>query len=111
MRDKLTLIAGDFNQPNEGDYPAAEWAKIAEDMTRAKLDLDDGAMERMRSAGFVPTFEAADSPSPRPATTAWNGALVDYIYANRPSHARVRSTVAYHTLASDHLPLVGDLVC
>ena len=111
--EKLTLIAGDFNQANEADYPPAEWAAIAEDMKRAKLDLNDGAMDAMRAAGFVPTFEAAVRPAPLPATTAWNGALVDYIYINHPAsrgHARVLATRALHTLASDHLPLVCDVV-
>lgn len=110
---RLTLIAGDFNQPNASDYPEAEWAAIADDMTRAKLDLDDGAMACLRAAGFVPTFEAAKNPRPLPTTTAWNGALVDYIYTNnqpRRHHVEVDATYVYHTLASDHLPLVCDLV-
>jgi len=104
---KLTLIAGDMNQPNEDDYPPLEWSAIAQDMQRAKLDLSDGAMECMRSKGFVPTFEAAATPGPLPATTAWSGALVDYVYVRA---ARVLATHTFHTLASDHLPLVSDIL-
>ena len=82
---------------------------MAEDMRRAKLELSDGAMDRLRGAGFVPTAEAALATDPLPATTAWNGALVDYIYTNRARHTRVLTARAFHTLASDHLPLVCDV--
>lgn len=110
MPHALTLIAGDMNQPNEVDYPGAEWEAIAADMRRAKLDLSDGARDFLRGAEFETTFEAAAAPKPLPSTTAWNGALVDYIYINHKARAaEVDATWAYHTLASDHLPLVTDV--
>lgn len=118
MPHVLTIVAGDMNQPNEADYPEQEWAAIADDMRRAKLDLSDGAMECMRAAGFEPTFDMAATARPLPATTAWNGALVDYIYVSKREatlwggglQTRVEGTWAYHTLASDHLPLVADVI-
>ena len=36
---------------------------------RAKLALSDGARDRMREGGLVPTFELAAHPRPLPATS------------------------------------------
>jgi len=109
----MTLIAGDFNQPNEPDYPAEEWRAIAADLRAAKLPLSDGTMEALRTGGFVPSWEAATLPRPLVASTAWNGAVVDYCYCSKPGAepppVEVEATYAYATLASDHLPLVVDL--
>ena len=76
-----------------------------------------GVRRAMRGAGFAPTFEVAARQQPLPATTCWNGALVDYIYTNAnakntnaPRYALVEATYPYYTLSSDHLPLVSDLV-
>ena len=79
----LTLIGGDFNQPNEADYPPAEWRAIVADMRRAGLPATDGVRSELRAAGFVTTYESSGLLRPLPPTTAWNGAIVDYIYTNR----------------------------
>ena len=110
-----TFIVGDFNQPNECDYTPSEWAVIADDMTRAKLELSDGAMDAMRAKGFTPSWEAAAVARPLAASSAWNGAVVDYCYVSQgmatdgTSALEVESTYFLHTLASDHLPLVVDV--
>ena len=109
------FIVGDFNQPNECDYTPSEWAVIADDMTRAKLELSDGAMDAMRAKGFTPSWEAAAVARPLAASSAWNGAVVDYCYVSQgmatdgTSALEVESTYFLHTLASDHLPLVVDV--
>ena len=76
----------------------------------AKLPLTDGAMDVLRTSGFVPSWEVATSPRPLVASSAWNGAVVDYCYTKLPpeSGMKVEATYFYHTLASDHLPLVVD---
>ena len=114
-----TVIAGDFNQPNTWDYPPEEWAAIEADMARAGLPASDGVMQVMRDGGYLPSFEAATIRNAIPATTAWNGAVVDYCYVNDPARPAgvgmgagkslaVEASYAYYTLASDHLPLVTD---
>ena len=121
------LVGGDFNQPNAGDYPPHEWAAIAADLARAQLALTDGVMDTLRADGYTPSWEAATTQTPLAATSAWNGAVVDYIYAKLPAAAAaarggggggtggalwqllgVEASYFYHTLASDHLPLVVD---
>ena len=67
--------------------------------------------------GWVcPSWEDA-ATGPLAASSAWNGAVVDYCYARMPATARaggavrlggVEASYFYHTLASDHLPLVVD---
>ena len=134
----LTLLGGDFNQPNEGDYPPDEWAAMAGDMERAKLPLSDGVRDSLAAAGFTPTFQQQQQQqqqcktpsrhSPMPATTAWNGAVVDYLYVRHPppqmdeaegkekkagrtgevSFLDCESTYIHSTLTSDHLPLIVD---
>lgn len=198
----LVVVGGDLNQPNQGDYPAVEWAAISADLIRAGLPLSDGVQEALGKgsggAGLTTTYDAAfeeessekgeeassasrssssllwpwawlssqkriiegavkekkregggggdvwadrehqKPPPPLPALTAWNGAVVDYIWANTlpqqqsqpqlsrpfwkapppppppPRHGgshhgfRVQGTWAYYTLASDHLPVVAD---
>ena len=129
-------MGGDFNPPNQEDYPAEEWAAIAADMTRANLPLTDGVRAELRRAGFLPSFELPVEPSlaarggggesseggtsaptrpPLPATTAWNGAVVDYLFAQQSSSDRPpptalehEATYVHHTSVSDHLPLVVD---
>ena len=105
-----SIVCGDFNQPNQCDYPAAEWAAIAKDMAFAKLPLTDGAMDALREAGYTPSWEVALTPRPLAASSAWNGAVVDYCYTKLPprSGIAVEATYVYHTELSDHLPLVVD---
>ena len=109
--DAPMIVCGDFNQPNECDYPEAEWAAIAKDMSFAKLPLTDGAMDAMRKRSFAPSWEVAETPRPLAASSAWNGAVVDYCYTRLPAHSAmaVEATYMYHTELSDHLPLVVDL--
>ena len=106
-----TFIAGDMNQPNEGDYPAAEWQVIAKDMTRAKLPLTDGVMDSLRDQGLRPVWEVATLPRPLSPSSAWNAALVDYCYVSELSQSGIEIAASYflHTAASDHLPLVVDV--
>ena len=107
------IIAGDMNQPNAADYPTAEWDAMAVDLLQAKLPLSDGVMDALRARGFVPTHEAALVRRPVPATSAWNGALVDYCYIDSRGlqrELRVEASYVFHTLASDHLPLVVDFL-
>ena len=113
------IFAGDFNQPNEPDYPPHEWHAIAKDLAAAKLPATDGAMDALRAAGYVPSWEVGRRPRPLVGSSAWNGAVVDYCYVDErpPPHGSpsslsptlaVEATYVYHTLASDHLPLVVD---
>ena len=109
----LMVVAGDLNQPSVADYPPDEWAALASDLDRAKIDRSDGVRETLRShLGLVPSFAVAASAATvaasirgssgsrsggsgaggglaahapglagaLPATTAWNGAMVDFIY-------------------------------
>lgn len=134
-----TLVAGDFNQPNEDDYPSDEWAVLAADLDAARLPRTDGAMAAMRAAGFVPSWERPEAVArPLAASSAWNGAIVDYCFVrangvacehgkgsqqalhhhqhhhrhhrhgSTPGGITVEASYFYHTLASDHLPLVVD---
>lgn len=106
----LAVVAGDLNQPNERDYPPHEWEVIAQDLARAKLAASDGVMQLMREGGWMTSFEAASTPRALPATTAWNGAVVDYCFLDGSATTAVdASSYVYYTLASDHLPLVTDL--
>ena len=78
----------------------------------AKLPLTDGSMDLLRASGYVPSWEVATTPRPLVASSAWNGAVVDYCYTKVPaaSSFKVEATYFYHTLASDHLPLVVDFL-
>ena len=118
-KSALSIIAGDFNQPNSCDYPPEEWAAIEADMSKAGLPASDGVMQAMRDGGYLPGFEAASLHRALPATSAWNGAVVDYCYFNGPARSAgawrgggggltVEASYVYYTLASDHLPLVTD---
>ena len=105
--DAPTLVGGDMQQPNRRDYPPHEWAAIAADLTRANLSRTDGVADTLRAHGLVPTYEAgARSTAP---STAWNGAVVDYLYASARGRLRPDATYVYQTLASDHLPARGRI--
>jgi len=150
------IVGGDFNQPNEAEYPPGEWRAISKDLAAAGLPASDGVMDAMRAARFTPAWELATHVRPLAPSTAWNGAVVDYLYvrqavraaaktasraaartrAKEPAAAgarlqagaflrtpddrppmtpddeavslKVEAVYVYHSLASDHLPLVGD---
>ena len=54
--------------------------------------------------------QAVAQPRPLPPSTAWNAALVDYIYTSGKAQGyEPGPSYTYYTLASDHLPLVHDL--
>lgn len=104
----LTVVAGDFNQPSELDYPSEDWAILAQDLTKAQLPLTDGVVVMMRNAGFTPSLgrDLLHGFGFPVRSTAWNGAVVDYIFFQ--GNAEVAFSSPYFTLASDHLPLVAD---
>lgn len=116
--ERPSLIAGDFNQPNEADYPPHEWHALASDLASAKLPESDGVMQLLRAAGYVPSWEVASLSRPLVGSSAWNGAVVDYCYVanvarglrgrHLPTTMVVEATYMHHSLASDHLPLVVD---
>ena len=75
----LVLISGDFNQPNKSDYPASEWALIAEDLKACNLPEDDGVMQLLRENDFLPSYEAAGRGRMPVRTTCWNGCVVSSV--------------------------------
>ena len=109
---RAVLLAGDFNQPTQRDYPPAVWAAMAQDMAGAKLPLCDGVAPLLRDgpAGvggdWVASFDEAGVGTP--GTTAWNGATVDFVYRRQGGGLRCVGSWVYYTAASDHLPLVCD---
>ncbi len=104
------LIAGDFNQPNEPDYPPREWVAISQDLDNAKLPHDDGVMTTLLKSGFAPSFSST-CPYP-PGSSCWTSNLVDYMYfrANEDTWY-VKDAWVYYTSCSDHFPLVTDYMC
>ena len=104
----LVLISGDFNQPNKSDYPASEWALIAEDLNACNLPEDDGVMQLLREHGFLPSYEAAGRGRMPVRTTCWNGCVVDYIYSRTRDGSGISCVACdpVFTCASDHLPLI-----
>lgn len=87
----LVLVCGDMNQPVALDYPPYEWEALARDLTAARLPLDDGGRAAFADAHLYPSFSlvpAVDNIQKKhqefvvPASTAWNGAAVDFILAN-----------------------------
>jgi len=86
----LVLVCGDMNQPVALDYPPNEWEALARDLNGARLPLDDGGRAAFAEAHLYPSFSlrpTADIMRKHhefvvPASTAWNGAAVDFILAN-----------------------------
>lgn len=107
---KACIIAGDFNQPSELDYPPEQWGVMAEDMVGAGLPTDDGAATAMMAAGFRHAFDRVPVGR-RPGFSTWNGALVDFAWL-RPGATKLKVATAglVYTDASDHLPLVVDYI-
>lgn len=60
-----------------------------------------------KSAEMKESFRAAEVE--RPHCTFWDGRAVDYIFVSQGLLARVYGSYAYHTLSSDHLPLIADI--
>lgn len=66
-------------------------------------------LQYMRCFGFVDSFDATGWE--RPAYTCWTGTAIDFILMCPVAREewRVAGSYAYHTLTSDHLPIIIDL--
>ena len=95
----LVLISGDFNQPNKSDYPASEWALIAEDLKACNLPEDDGVMQLLRENDFLPSYEAAGRGRMPVRTTCWNGCVVSSAQCSARLRAATRS-FTFNTIAT-----------
>ena len=88
-------------------------ACAAQDMRVAGLPLSDGVAELMVQQGLRTSFEEAAPGRPPPGSSAWSGALVDFLWHLRhvePGGGGLRCVGSWlvYTDASDHLPLVAD---
>jgi len=79
------IVGGDFNQPNEAEYPPGEWRAISKDLAAAGLPASDGVMDAMRAARFTPAWELA---------TPWASC--------RQSHQRLCSMAKWQWLLCSH---------
>lgn len=82
-------------------------------MRVAGLPLSDGVAELMVQQGLRTSFEEAAPGRPPPGSSAWSGALVDFLWHLRhvePGGGGLRCVGSWlvYTDASDHLPLVAD---
>ena len=61
----------------------------------------------MATSCLQDSFRATDAL--RPSCTFWDGRSVDYILVSKSLVARLYGSYVYHTLSSDHLPLIVDI--
>ncbi len=59
------------------------------------------------SAGFTSSFNALHWPSPR--YTCWAGTEIDFILLCGGLESQIKSSYTYHTVSSDHIPVLVDL--
>ncbi len=100
------VLAGDMNALRRKDYSAEEWEKLAAHDALRKVALETGAIDAIEKAGFRDSFEGVGAT---PACTTWSGRRIDYVFLKTPNWKVVRSFVV-HSAASDHIPVVVDLV-
>ena len=100
------IFAGDMNALRRKDYSEDEWAKMAAHDALRKVHLETGAIDAIEKAGFRDSFESAGPP---PKCTTWSGRRIDYVFA-KALDWKVANSFVVHSAASDHIPVVVDLV-
>jgi endonuclease/exonuclease/phosphatase family metal-dependent hydrolase len=125
------LLLGDFNALRRADYADTRWAYFVEhDAKRGvfylflssfqlvtfeffKVDALSYATSLIEENDFVDSFAINNVPSPQ--CTTWSARRVDYIYLNQnfksqDSKLKVVGSYIYHDTASDHIPVIVDLL-
>lgn len=116
-KDDPIILAGDFNQQRQQDYPKKEWQRIEASMAKRKACRDDGVGALLEKQNFRCAFDQLlqqQQPhcknynwetSSHPPSTHWSGTTIDYSYSrNIPVQGVYISPAGY----SDHRMTVCD---
>lgn len=109
------LIGADFNAVRSQDYQYQVQNKSVWDLLntnhkkRTGIPVPTTALTHLEQAGFIDTFMRAGNPSPR--FTVWSGTVVDFLYLNKQWNLPMLGSYVYYSTASDHMPVIMDLVC
>jgi endonuclease/exonuclease/phosphatase family metal-dependent hydrolase len=97
------VIAGDLNSLRRRDYCTADWEKIVEHDKLRGVAADCKTIDFLEANGFSDCF-AMDPPS----CSTWSGRRVDFLLLKGAIESKQAFVV--HSAASDHIPIVADLV-
>lgn len=105
------ILGADWNAVRREDYSDDTWQKL-EHMYRSALRLSPVPTKELQliaDAGFVDSFTAAGFQKPH--WTVWNGTMVDFLFVKAKSKIMpITGSYVYYTPASDHIPVIMDLM-
>lgn len=106
---KDVLLVGDFNEARKKDYKKEVWDDYVQFMkNKYKATQRDAVSKVLHGAGFKDAYELKGY---RPPFTVWTGSIIDFGYFSVGAGAWwVKDVNVYFDAASDHLPVVFDLV-
>ncbi len=105
-RHANVVLAGDMNALRRADYSETEWHKLETHDALRKVKLDTSAVDLLEKDGFSDSFKGLGEP---PSCTTWSGRRIDYVFLKAPQW-KVSQSFVIHSAASDHTPVVADLV-
>ena len=101
------VLAGDMNALRRQDYSDEEWTRIVEHDRQRQIKPDTNVIAKLEQQGFVDCFEACKTKPPSFST--WSGRRIDYCFLKSVMW-KVQQAMAHPSAASDHLPVICDLV-
>jgi endonuclease/exonuclease/phosphatase family metal-dependent hydrolase len=115
---KQVIIAGDLNSIDMSTYDLNNSHGVAvRDLITLHYRMYAGGTEKTvpqlvtslwKSVGFVDSFALAEQPGP--LWTSWWGGRTDYVLCSPQLKQMIHGNYVYYTSASDHLPIVVDLI-
>ena len=103
------IVIGDFNSIRSKDYEKEVWNAIVQNtIQRTKLPPSTVALDFLDQTGFLDCFTQIGFLLPK--FTVWNGTLIDFIFLNKNWNLPIAGSYAYYDSASDHIPIIMDIL-
>jgi len=105
----LIVIGADFNAVRKKDYPQKLWETIKQGRLGDNIVTHTEALETLEAAGFVDSFTGNMQKTPQ--FTVWAGITIDFLFLKNKNFGDLQTkSYVYYTAASDHIPVVMDIL-
>lgn len=112
-KNNNVLVAADFNSLKKDDYAYAiqgvpVWDLIQADSKARGTAAPTSVLDILTQEGFKSSFAMIGLQNP--TFTVWSGKSVDFIFLSKNWDIPVVGSYVYYDTASDHLPVIMDLL-
>jgi endonuclease/exonuclease/phosphatase family metal-dependent hydrolase len=102
------ILVGDFNSLQRSDYSNEYWNDIVNDDKKRDVTSQTKVTDYLDSVGMVDSYTKLNKNLP--VISVWSMRRVDYIFMDKNTKYNVINCFIFPSLASDHMPIVADIV-